>query len=316
MAESIYDLLVLGSGPAGLTAGLYGCRAGLRVLILGGDHPGGKVMMHPHIENYPPFPGGVTGTELMIKWVKQVSDELGDGPLPVTVTAADFSGDLKNVTTEQGVFETGSVVVATGAAPRKLGVPGEDDFDGRGVFSCAMCDAPLLRTLKRQRAVVVGGGDTAVHTALGLLPHAEKVTLITRGRSLRAQPILVDRFTKDMKSEIVTCRHVRSISGGDWVEALEIWDEETDKGYELEAEGVFVGIGLTPETGFLNGELALDEEGFILVDAGLATSAPGVYAAGDVRSGGLKQIIAAAADGALAATGAAAYLAGTNDSGN
>jgi thioredoxin reductase (NADPH) len=119
-----------------------------------------------------------------------------------------------------------------------------------------------------------------------------------------------------MKSEIVTCRHVRSISGGDWVEALEIWDEETDKGYELEAEGVFVGIGLTPETGFLNGELALDEEGFILVDAGLATSAPGVYAAGDVRSGGLKQIIAAAADGALAATGAAAYLAGTNDSGN
>ncbi|MCB2188560.1 MAG: FAD-dependent oxidoreductase [Deltaproteobacteria bacterium] len=309
MSEQIFDVAVLGSGPAGLTAAIYAHRAGLSTLVVGGDHPGGKVMMHPHIENYPPFPEGVTGAELMIRWVKQVADEVGEGPRPEMVTKVDLAGAVKTIEAEGGTYQARTVIVATGASGRKLGVKGEEELAGRGVFSCAMCDAPLLRTLKRQRAVVVGGGDTAVHTGQGLLPHAEAVTLITRGPALRAQPVLVDRFLADPKAGCRFQRQVVAIHGGSWVAGVSLKDPATGAIEEMEIDAVFVGIGQVPSTGFLQGALATDEEGFLVVDGDLACSLPGVFAAGDVRVSPLRQIITAASDGALAAKSATDYLA-------
>ncbi len=310
MNDMVYDLMILGSGPAGLTAGLYAHRAGLNVLILGGDSPGGKVMTHPLLENYPPFPGGVTGAELMIRWVKQVSDEIGDGPVAEMVTDLNLAGETKTATTDSGVYRARTAIIATGAAPRRLGIPGEADFEGKGVFSCAMCDAPLLRTLARSRALVVGGGDTALHTALGLLPHAESVVLITRGDALRAQPVLIDRFEQNEKSSTVFNRKVTAIQGESWVTCAEVIDVNKEAAEIIEVEGVFVGIGVVSSTEFLHGVLDLDDDGFIKVDHNLGTSIPGVFAAGDVRVSPLRQILTAAADGALAGTRAAEYVAG------
>ena len=309
MNDKIYDLIVLGSGPAGLTAGLYSHRAGLDVLILGGDMPGGKVMMHPRLENYPPFPGGVTGTELMIRWVKQVSDELGVSPNMESAQAVELDGPVKKAVTECGCHLARTIILATGAHPKRLGVPGEIELDSRGVFSCAMCDAPLLRTLKRQRALVVGGGNTAVHTALGLMPHAESVTLVTRGEALRAQPVMIEQFERSKKGEFKLSRSVVSIEGQEWVTGAVLKDPVSGELETVEVEAVFVGVGHVPTTAFLKGQAELDEEGFIKVDERLETSIPGVFAAGDVRVGPMKQIVSAAADGALAAQNAAEYLA-------
>ena len=311
MTDKTYDVAVLGSGPAGLTAALYAHRAGLEVLFIGGNSPGGKVMTHPLLENYPPFPGGVTGAELMIRWVKQVSDELGEGPDPIPVTGVDLGGPVKTLETASGPKR---------ARGRDRGPPGPRRVDwacpGKwnstaGACSPAPCATPRSsEPSSGSGAVVVGGGNTAVHTALGLLPHAETVTLVTRGPRLRAEPVLVDRFEKSEKSAFMFERNVKGIEGEAWVTGVALESAALDGPETLEADAVFVGVGQSPTTDFLAGALELDGEGFIQVNERLRTSVPGVFAAGDVRVGPLKQIISAAADGALAASSAAAYLAG------
>jgi thioredoxin reductase (NADPH) len=303
LSEQVYDLLVIGSGPAGLTAALYGSRAGLKTALIGGQAPGGKVARHHHIENYPPFGEGVGGAELMVRWIKQVGQELGAYPDPAMVREADLGSRPFTLRGDQGTYWRGrALIVATGSLPRRLGVEGEDRLDGEGVYFCATCDAPLLAAMERRRAVVVGGGDSAAHTALGVLPHAESVTLVARG-PLRASPSLLERLRGESKVTFLTGQ-VAAIRGGKSVTGLSLQD-----GSELACDAVFVGVGNRPASGFLAGALDLDAEGFILTDERLMTSLPGVWAAGDARATPLRQIVTAAADGALAAAQAARWLA-------
>lgn len=308
MSAEPYDLVVLGAGPAGLTAALYGHRAGLDVLALGGDSPGGQVTRHEKVDNFPAFPGGVTGAELMVRWLKQLIDETGSMPRLESVTSVSLAGEVKDIYTSQAHYQARAVVIATGSKPKPLGIRGEAELLGKGVFYCATCDAPLLRTMDRRRAAVIGGGDTGAHTALALLPHAESVTIITRGAELAAAPSLRKRL-QDNPAVKVLCRRV----------AVEVMGEEKAEGLLLErvptreretcpVEAVFVGIGGLPITDFLRNSLALDERGFIVTDNLLRTSMPGVFAAGDVRVSPLRQIVTAAADGALAAHAAHRYL--------
>jgi thioredoxin reductase (NADPH) len=306
-AES-WDLIVVGAGPSGLTAGLYGHRSGLRVLILGGETSGGQVILHHKVENYPGFPGGITGAELMTRWLKQVMDETGSLPTPESVVRVDFTGPEKLVITSSSSYSARAVILASGSRPRHLGVPGESEFSGKGVFYCATCDAPLLRTMSRRRAVVVGGGDTAVHTALALLPHAEAVSLITRGAELRAKPLLVRRLLEDPKAQAVVNRSVKAVTGEHAASGLTLENTLSKELENMPVEAIFVGIGQTPVTDFLDGALDLDKDGFIVTDDLLRTSVAGVFAAGDVRTTPLRQIITAAADGALAAHSAAECL--------
>jgi len=302
------DLVVIGAGPAGLTAALYAHRAGLQVVILGGDTPGGQVMTHYRVDNYPGVPGGVTGAQLMAGWLNQVLEATGSMPVPESVHRVDLSGPRKRAFVTGDTYECAAVIVATGARPRRLGVPGEVELGGKGVFYCATCDAPLLRTMESRRAAVVGGGDTAFHTALALLPHADSVTLVTRGADPRAKPVLVEKLLEHPGTAVVSQRSVRAIVGDGRVSGLHMENVVTGQWETLPVDAVFIGVGQAPVTEFLDGALLLDDRGFIVTDDRLNTSAAGVFAAGDVRNTLLRQIVTAAADGALAAQSAAQYL--------
>jgi len=303
-----YNLLVIGAGPAGLTAALYGHRAGLKVIVLGGETPGGQVTLHHKVENYPGFPGGVTGAELMVRWLQQVIDEIGCAPEPEPVTAVNVSGPVKEVFVADHSYRAQAVIIATGSRPRRLSVPGETEWEGRGVFYCATCDAPLLRTMSSRRSVVVGGGDTAFHTAMALLPHAESVTVITRGAGPKAKPPLIKQLIQNPKARILVRRSVNAVIGEKRLTGLALQNTQTNETETFVVDAVFVGVGQSPTTGFLGGCLELNEGGFIVADNELRTSVPGVFAAGDVRDTPLRQIITAAADGALAAQSATEYL--------
>jgi thioredoxin reductase (NADPH) len=220
----------------------------------------------------------------------------------------NFSGKVKEVQSAEDVYRAKAVIVATGSSARHLNVAGEEELDGKGVFYCATCDAPLLRTMESRRAVVVGGGDSALHTALALLPHADSVTVISRGADIRAKPLLVDRFTRDPKAEILLERSVKNIVGEEKVTGITLENVRSHEQEIMPVDAVFVGAGQVPVTEFLDGTLALDDQGFIITDEMLNASIPGVFAAGDVRVNPLRQIITAAADGALAAHAAAQYL--------
>jgi thioredoxin reductase (NADPH) len=305
--SKVHDLIVIGSGPAGLTAAIYGHRAGLSVLVLGGPAPGGKVARQHRIENYPPFPGGVAGAELMVKWLAQAGQELGAFPQDTRVDRVDFSSRPLKLFAGEESFLARSLILASGSHPRRLGVPGEARLEGKGVFFCATCDAPLLATMERQRALVVGGGDSAAHTALGVLPHAESVTLVARNQ-FRASPALMKRLRADHKVSFLNGRKVSRVLGEDAVSGLSLGLGQGGGQEEIPGEAVFIGIGNRPATRFLGDALELDEQGFVITNSELAASAPGVFAAGDVRTTPLRQIITAAADGALAAQSAAGLL--------
>lgn len=267
--------------------------------------------MHYRVDNFPGFPGGVTGVELMTRWLSQVMDETGSMPVYETVKDVNFAGSVKDVITETGTYRARAVVVAAGASPRRMDIPGESELVGRGVFYCATCDAPLLRKMSRRRAVVVGGGDTALHTSLALLPHAETVTLITRGERLRAKPALLQRIHGDDRVQVLANRSVKAVLGDDAATGLLLENRDTGEYETFPAEAVFVGIGQSPITGFLGNSLALTAENSIVTDASLQSSVPGIFAAGDVRNTPLRQIVTAAADGALAAQSAVQYLQNT-----
>ena len=264
--------------------------------------------MHHRVENFPGFPEGVTGAELMTRWVKQVIDEVGCMPLPDEVTSVNFSDRIKVISTATMTYKTQTVIVSTGSKPRRLSVPGESEFEGRGVFFCAHCDAPLLRTMSSRRAAVIGGGDTAFHTALALIPHAESVTVVSRGSESRAKPALIGRFTRESNTKILLRRAVLAVVGKERASGLILKNTESKETENLPVDAVFVGVGQSPSTSFLGNALALNEEGFIKTDRVLRTSQAGVFAAGDVRDTPLRQIITAAADGAVAAHSAAEYL--------
>lgn len=302
------NVIIIGSGPAGYTSALYLARAGYSPLVIAGAlTPGGQLMNTTEVENYPGFADGILGPDLMEAMQKQAK-KFGAQILLNDVISVDFNGDLKAVTTDDGVTYTSkAVIVSTGSQVRKLGVPGEQEYSGRGVSYCATCDGFFFR---EKPIVVVGGGDSAFEEALFLTRFGSCVTLIHRRDSFRASKIMVDRARKNSKINFVLDSVVCSVNGVDGdAQSVTVKNVKTGETQNIEASGIFVAIGHSPSTSFLDGALDLNEDGTISVQgASTKTSVPGVFAAGDVVDSVYRQAISAAGMGCRAALDAQAYL--------
>ena len=309
MSEQTTDVIIIGSGPAGYTAAIYLGRAGYRpVVIAGALTPGGQLVNTTEVENFPGFPDGIMGPDLMDAMRKQ-AERFGAEIVYDDVVSADVQGDSKHVVLDGGdTYTARAVIVATGSQVRKLGVPGEAEYSGRGVSYCATCDGFFFRG---KPIVVVGGGDSALTEADFLSRFGSSVTVIHRRDTFRASRILVDRAEKNPKVDFRMNAVVERVNGDveSGAHSVTICDTVTGDTTEIPANGVFVAIGHTPATGFLHGALQLDEHGYITVDgASTRTSVPGVFAAGDVVDGVYRQAISAAGMGCRAALDAQAYL--------
>ena len=303
MAQKKYEAVIIGGGPAGLTAGLYTSRAGLKSLLIERGAFGGQIVNAPLVENYPGFPDGVSGAELGALMHRQAT-KYGLETVTTNVTGIK-AGKPHRIVTEQGDFEAGAVIIAAGSEYKKLGVPGEETLVGHGVSYCATCDGFFFR----QRVVaVVGGGDAAVTDALELAQHASKVYLIHRRDQLRAGEVLQQRAKAQPKIEFVWDTVVKEIVGGEAVKALKLRNVKTDKTSTLEVDGVFVAVGLQPNSQPFAEIVKLNQLGCVITDGSMAASAPGIFAAGDVRQNSARQVTAAVGDGATAALAAFRYL--------
>ena len=309
MSDQTTDVIIIGSGPAGYTAAIYLGRAGYHpVVIAGALTPGGQLVNTTEVENFPGFPDGIMGPDLMDAMRKQ-AERFGAEIVYDDVVSADVQGDSKRVVLDGGdTYTARAVIVATGSQVRKLGVPGEVEYSGRGVSYCATCDGFFFRG---KPIVVVGGGDSALTEADFLSRFGSSVTVIHRRDTFRASRILVDRAEKNPKVDFRMNAVVERVNGDDesGAHSVTIRDTVTGDMTEIPANGVFVAIGHTPATEFLHGALQLDEHGYITVDgSSTRTSVPGVFAAGDVVDGVYRQAISAAGMGCRAALDAQAYL--------
>lgn len=305
MKNTDYDLVIIGAGPAGLTAALYAGRARLSVLLLEKAAPGGQILSSDWIENYPGFPEGISGADLMAKMQEQ-AQRFDVSPTIATVESIDTSDTARKVNLTDGTVSTKVVIIASGASPRKLNVPGEDEFYGRGVSVCATCDAPFYRN---SVVAVVGGGDTAVQESLYLTRFAKKVYVIHRREALRATKIIQERAFSNDQIEIVWDSVLTAIKGSDaGVQGVTVKNVKSGDLKDLEVEGCFVMVGISPNAGFVKGAVDLDSAGFITVNSKMETSVPGIYAAGDVRNTPLRQVATAVGDGAIAAFNAVHYI--------
>ena len=309
---SEYDVIIIGGGPAGLTAGLYTARSKMKTLLLEKIAPGGQAAVAWTIENYPGFPEGIGGPELMDRFKKQVEKyglEIKSGEVvKINVPSEDelSKGEPEKVIrTEKEEYKTIALIVATGTRPRKLEVPGEERLIGRGVSYCATCDGPLF---KNRKVVVVGGGDTAVKEALFLSKFAEKTTLIHRRDELRATKIIQERAISNPKMEFVWKSIVTEVLGEAEVKGVRVRNLETGKDLILDAKGIFVCIGTVPNTRFLRDIVEMDDKGFIITDENMETSVKGIYACGDVRKKLLRQVVTACGEGATAGFAAGQYV--------
>lgn len=305
MKKADYDLVIIGGGPAGLTAGIYASRARLNVLLLEKVAPGGQVLVSDWIENYPGFPVGSSGYDLVTKMVEQAK-RFGLTIETSEVLSLDLSEAVKKIELNDKTITTLSIIIATGASPKKLGVPGEDMFIGKGVSFCATCDGPFF---KEHVVAAVGGGDTAVQESIYLTKFAKKVYLIHRRDELRATKILQERAIANDKIEFVWDSVVTGIGGGlTNVEKISVKNVKTGEEKEIPVSGCFVWVGTFPNTFFLKDTLKVDENGFIIANHNMETSVPGVFAVGDVRNTPLRQIVTAVGDAAIAAVSAEHYI--------
>ena len=302
--KRIYDMIVLGGGPGGYTAALYAARAGRSVLVLERLSPGGQMALTSDIDNYPGFPEGVDGFELGMKFQEQ-AHRFGAETEYAEVRSMDLGADPKVLHTPDGDFFARSVVLATGAGPRKLGLPDEERLTGRGVHYCAHCDGMFYRG---KTVVLVGGGNSAAAEALHLARLAKKVILVHRRDTLRATKLYHEPLMKLPNLEFRWNSAVSGLPGGERLAGVKIKNLISGEEELLEADGLFVSIGRVPSTSLVEGQLEL-ENGYIRADESTRTSIPGVFAVGDVRTKALRQIITAAADGANAAHFAEEYLA-------
>ena len=305
--EVDYDVIVIGGGPAGLTAVLYASRGGLKTLMLEKATPGGLVQTTDIIENYPGFPDGVSGPELMELMEKQARKFGAEFKNISEVLAIEKSdGSVFSVKTSDNTITSKSVIIATGAESRKIGIPGESKYTGRGVSYCAVCDGAFF---KEAEVAVVGGGNAAVEEALFLTKFAKKIYLIHRRDRLRADNVIAERAKKDPKIEFVWDTVVEEVIGdGKGVSSLKLKNIKNEQVQDLKVEGVFVYIGYKPNTVFLEGFLELDKGGFVVTDGEMNTNVSGIMACGDVRSKALKQIVTATGEGATAAFSTEKYI--------
>ena len=297
------DLIIIGAGPAGLTAALYAGRSRLDTILIEKMVPGGRILMSESIENYPGFPGGITTGELIDRMKRQVQE------LDVKIESdevLDLDCLNKTVATSGEKYSAKAIIIATGARPRKLNIPGEKEFTGRGVSYCATCDAPFYRGKK---VVLVGGGNAVAEEALYLSRFAESVSVIHRRQDLRASEILQEKMRQEKKISFILSSLVTEVKGVKKVEAVRLKDLLTGKESDFSCDGVFIYIGYEPETVFLKGKLQMDEAGFITADDSMSTSAEGVFACGDCRKKSLYQVINACGDGAVAADSAYKFIA-------
>ncbi len=300
----MYDIIIIGGGPAGLTAGLYHARARMNVCLLEKLAPGGQVLTTDWVENYPGFPDGLSGFELMDR-MKGQAEKFGLEIRSEEVIRLEFQDDVKVVTTNQGAHETRAVILACGASWKKLGIEGEGQFMGRGVSYCATCDGPFYR---EQPVAVIGGGDTAVEESLFLTRFASKIYHVHRRDELRAVKLLQERALAEEKIEFVWDTVPTRILGQEGVEGIELKNVKTGEVTRKDVQGVFVFIGTDPNTELVQGLVVLDEQGFVVTDDQMEASVPGVFAAGDIRSKAFRQISTAVGDGANAAYGAEKYV--------
>lgn len=307
MAQTVYDLAIIGSGPAGLSAGIYGARAGLKTVILEKLTSGGQMITTDVVENYPGFIDPISGYELVERMTGQAA-KFGVETRSVEVTGINIPSeeDYKLLSLGDESLSTLAVIIAAGAEHRRLGVPGEDRFWGSGVSCCATCDGMFYRD---KHVVVVGGGDTAIKEALFLTRFASKITIAHRRDRLRATKILQDRIlAMSDKIEFAWKSVVKEIMGDDKVEAVRLGSVDDGAERILECEGVFVFVGFVPNTKFLRGSVELDERGYVITDDDMATSIPGVFACGDARKKLFRQIVTACGEGATAAYAAQIYV--------
>lgn len=301
---AVYDVLIVGGGPAGLTAGLYAARADLKTAMIERLMPGGQVAATDWVENYPGFEEGVSGADLTQKMEKQAR-RFGLEVISEMIDKADLRQNPKVIHAGDKKYEGRTVIFATGNDPKLLDVPGEKEFKGRGVSYCATCDGPFF---KEKDIVVVGGGSSGVQESLYLSRFARSIKLVEFMDHLNAEKILQKRAHDDPKFSFYLNHQVLSIDGSKKVESVTVKDRQTGKEKSLEADGVFIWVGMLPNSDFLKGKVDLNRWGYIITDASMQTSIPGVYAAGDVRDKTIRQITTAVADGTIAAESALHFL--------
>jgi len=299
-----YDVIIIGGGPAGLTAGLYGSRARLHTLLIENGLFGGQMTTTETIDNYPGFPEGVTGEELS-RLMEEQAKRFGMGTIHEEVEEVNLEGNDKLVRTAEVRYVCKALIVCTGAEYRKLGVPGEQELAGKGVSYCATCDGAFF---KDSRIVVVGGGDSALTEALFLTKFVKELTIIHRRDALRATKIYQEKATANPKIKFLWNSVVQEIKGEAVVQAVTVKNVKTGEVSEFPTEGVFLFVGLLPRTQFLKGLVKTDEAGYILTNENCETSVKGIFAAGDCRKKLLRQIATSIGDGATAAFAAEKYL--------
>lgn len=299
-----YEVVIIGGGPAGLTAGLYSSRARLNSLLIERGLVGGQIVNAELVENYPGFPEGIPGPELG-QLVHQQATKYGLKILHADVTSLELQGEQKVVKTTEGNFIAKAVIITSGSERHKLGIPGEEKFTGKGVSFCATCDAAFFRELP---VAVVGGGNAAITEALHLTKFASKVTVIHRRDQLRATRILQDKAFSEQKIEFLWNNTVEEIEGEDFVKRIKLRHVISGEKSILDVAGVFIAVGLKPNIDYLKGILPLDPVGHIITNERMETGIPGIFAAGDIRHDSARQAITAAGDGATAAIYAEKFI--------
>ncbi|MCI8482940.1 MAG: thioredoxin-disulfide reductase [Lachnospiraceae bacterium] len=300
----MYDVIILGSGPAGMSAAIYGQRARLRTLVIE-EKPlsGGQILDTYEVDNYPGLPS-ISGFELGQKF-RGHADRLEAEVVNTQVTDIQIENEKKIVTTKKETYEAKCLILATGAKHRKLGVPGEEKLTGMGVSYCATCDGAFF---KEKTVAVVGGGDVALEDALFLARGCEKVYLIHRRDAFRGAGILQEKVREASNIELVMDSHVTEIHGENQVSAVTVYHKKEDQEQKLEVQGVFIAVGIQPNSELVQGLVEQDEEGYIKAGEDTRTSEPGIFAAGDVRTKQLRQVVTAVADGANAITSIEKYM--------
>lgn len=305
----MYDVAIIGGGPAGLSAGMYTCRSGLKTILFEKMFIGGQLAFAYIVENYPGFDKGISGPELANKLERQAK-KFGLEALYEEVRELQLQGEIKKIITDKGTYEAKTILLCMGSSSKLLGLPKEDQFRGAGVSYCATCDGAFFRDMD---VAVVGGGDTAVEDALYLSRFVNRVYLVHRRHELRASRIVQDRAFANDKITILWDTVIEEILGVDKLTGLRILNTKTGEKKELELQGLFIAIGIIPDSHLVKELLPMSEGGFIPTDANMKTNIPGIFAAGDIRLKSLLQIVTAASDGAIAAMSAEHYIYGKID---